>query len=302
MPHAGDLVLARVVKIGQHPRIELPDGRRSHLYIGDEVIVCYGARYAPDQFESHVPKEMGPCDLVAAGGLASRLGNKMRDAARLARRHRVRLASDLNERIALMPVVQAFSQVSRERRRVARRGRTLRNAMIARARIVGSLRGVSELITGLAVVAILAVGGLEVSNGRTSAGSLLAAMAILGMLTPALRDLSRSLEYWHTYKISVGRIEAFLATPILDNTEQLDLVELSAGPGTIEFHAVHADTRLQASGHDFEQCVNQGQMIEHVLKFFRLGTLASLPQKNIAAPMDGQQPTHHVVVIKQDVA
>jgi len=85
-PRTGDLVLARVEKIGQHQRVELPDGRRSRLYIGDEIIVCFGARYAPDQFESSVPKDLGPCDLVAAGGIASSMISKharMKDPTRL---------------------------------------------------------------------------------------------------------------------------------------------------------------------------------------------------------------------------
>jgi hypothetical protein len=70
-PKAGDLVLARIEKIGQHQKIELACGRRATLYVGDEVVVCYGARYASDQFESYVPGDLGPCDLVAAGGIAS---------------------------------------------------------------------------------------------------------------------------------------------------------------------------------------------------------------------------------------
>lgn len=70
-PEAGDLVLARVEKIGQHARIERPDGRRAALFNGDEIIVCYGARYAPDQFESYLPTDLEPCHLVAAGGVAS---------------------------------------------------------------------------------------------------------------------------------------------------------------------------------------------------------------------------------------
>jgi len=70
-PKAGDVVLAQVEKIGQHPRIELATGRKAILHEGDEVVVCYGARYAPDQFKAHVPDDLGPCDLVAAGGVAA---------------------------------------------------------------------------------------------------------------------------------------------------------------------------------------------------------------------------------------
>lgn len=70
-PRAGDLVLAKVVSIHQHTRLELPQGRRAHLFVGDEIVVCYGNRYAPNQFEAVVPKKLGPCDLVAAGGIAA---------------------------------------------------------------------------------------------------------------------------------------------------------------------------------------------------------------------------------------
>ncbi len=70
-PQSGDLVLAEVTKIGQHQRIELASGRRARLHIGDQVLVCYGDRYAPDQFEARVPLDLGECHLVAAGGIAS---------------------------------------------------------------------------------------------------------------------------------------------------------------------------------------------------------------------------------------
>ena len=71
-PSAGDVVLAVVDALGHHVRLESPEGRRVQLYVGDEVLVAYGARYAPDQFESLVPSDAGACDLVAAGGIASR--------------------------------------------------------------------------------------------------------------------------------------------------------------------------------------------------------------------------------------
>jgi len=71
VPSAGDLLLALVVQLRQHKRLELASGRRAHLRIGDEIIVVYGSRYAPDQFEALLPTDLGPCDLVAAGGLAS---------------------------------------------------------------------------------------------------------------------------------------------------------------------------------------------------------------------------------------
>lgn len=69
-PQAGDLLLARITEIGHHGRSERIDGRRARLFTGDEVILAYGNRYAPDQFEAIVPQDLGPCHMVAAGGIA----------------------------------------------------------------------------------------------------------------------------------------------------------------------------------------------------------------------------------------
>ncbi len=70
-PRSGDLVLARVEHVGHHKRIELGHGRRALMFVNDEVIVSYGHRYAPDQFEAEIPKDLSACHLVAAGGVAS---------------------------------------------------------------------------------------------------------------------------------------------------------------------------------------------------------------------------------------
>jgi hypothetical protein len=70
-PQIGDLVLARVEKIGSHAKLELPNGRRAHLSPGDTIIAAYGNRYAPDQFEAIISSTMEPCHLVAAGGIIS---------------------------------------------------------------------------------------------------------------------------------------------------------------------------------------------------------------------------------------
>lgn len=69
-PVAGDLVLARVDALGKQTKLELTDGRRAHMFPGDEIVVSYGNRYAPDQFEAIVSDDLAPCDLVAAGGIA----------------------------------------------------------------------------------------------------------------------------------------------------------------------------------------------------------------------------------------
>lgn len=85
-PKAGDLVLARIERLGQHKRLEDPHGRRRFLHVGDEVLLCYAPRYATDQFEAIVPNDLSPCQMVAAGGIA---------AACINRHGKIRRATDI---------------------------------------------------------------------------------------------------------------------------------------------------------------------------------------------------------------
>jgi hypothetical protein len=71
-PQIGDLVLARIDCLGHHGNLQLVDGRRRRLFVGDLVIAAYANRYACEQFEAEVPGSLGPCHLVAGGGIASR--------------------------------------------------------------------------------------------------------------------------------------------------------------------------------------------------------------------------------------
>src|SRR5581483_1722862 len=70
-PRAGDLMLANVTGLGHHARLQLPTTRKATLYLGDEVVVVCSARYAPDQFLAELPESLGPCHLVATGGVAA---------------------------------------------------------------------------------------------------------------------------------------------------------------------------------------------------------------------------------------
>ncbi|MDJ0739682.1 MAG: molybdopterin-guanine dinucleotide biosynthesis protein MobB [Gammaproteobacteria bacterium] len=93
-PRAGDLVLAEVLSLGHHKRLESPHGRRAQLHIGDEIVVAYANRYAPDQFEAEVPADLGDCDLVAAGGIASQLVSRNASTRRPTRIRPIGLIGD----------------------------------------------------------------------------------------------------------------------------------------------------------------------------------------------------------------
>lgn len=69
----GDLVLARVERIGSHKRLQLATGAHSDLWDGDLVVAACGDRYAADQFEGRGEIDPEGCDLLAGGGLLGRL-------------------------------------------------------------------------------------------------------------------------------------------------------------------------------------------------------------------------------------
>lgn len=70
---AGDLILGRVLGLGQHGRIQLVEGRPSTLYPGDLIVMPCGARYAPDQFEGLAEIDPEGCDMLAGGGCLGRM-------------------------------------------------------------------------------------------------------------------------------------------------------------------------------------------------------------------------------------
>lgn len=66
---SGDLVVAEVLKINSHAKIQLTTGRPSILNTGDYVVLCCGDRYAPDQFEGRATLNAEASDMLAGGGV-----------------------------------------------------------------------------------------------------------------------------------------------------------------------------------------------------------------------------------------
>lgn len=66
----GDLLLARIVSIGEHRKIQLADRRAVHAVAGDDVVLVVGNCYAPERFEGVAEIDNGLCDLLAPAGIA----------------------------------------------------------------------------------------------------------------------------------------------------------------------------------------------------------------------------------------
>lgn len=180
---------------------------------------------------------------AAAGGVGALIqGPGLRTATREARRRRSRLAGTVTETIAAVGVVQTSNAVERERRRVGKYSRRLRNAMIARARRLGRLQALAEA-TASGATAMLVLTALVFGIG---APQVAAAMTVVGLLVPQLRGLTRVQEHRQSRQVAVEAINRFLDRPPM-LSEPVDPLTLPDGPGILELRSASFDAVREAS-------------------------------------------------------
>lgn len=184
------------------------------------------------------------------------MGRKMQAVVVESRRHRSRLATNVSEKIASLAVLQVFGRSDDESRRVAKQSGRLRDAMIDQARMSGILRGISDGVTHVASFTVLLVGAFQVLAGLTTPGTVVAAIGIVGLLTPSMRDLGRVYEYWQTAQVAQQKILNFLTLPQLDASNS-KLPPLLSGPGQLTFCDATIDGVLQ----QFSAEIEVGQQI-----------------------------------------
>ncbi len=161
---------------------------------------------------------------------------RLKARSRSARRRRARLTGEVTERLTHLGVLQASGQERREQRRVGLLSSKVSAAMVDRARAAGLSRAVAEGTAGLVTVAVVLVGAAEVRAGRTSAGTVVGALAVAGLLAGHLRDLGRVAEYAAGAKVARAAARRFLALPVLPDPPGLP--DLVVGPGPLELETL----------------------------------------------------------------
>ena len=196
-PRSGDIVLAEVERPGHHRRIELPTGRKPTLAPGMEIIVAYGDRYAPDQFEAEIPDNLGPTNLAAAGGVAATV---------ISRHSSTRKPTDLRP-IGLIGDAEGnplnLSQFALPNRPVERT-RPPVIAVLGTSMNAGKTTAVASLITGLTEAGHQA-GGTKVTG--TGSGGDFWSMTDAG--AAAVVDFTDA-GYASTYKLSLETVERIM--------------------------------------------------------------------------------------------
>lgn len=173
-----------------------------------------------------------------------KLGPRMHRVVSDARRLRGKLAGNIAEKIRSIIVIQAFNQTDRERNRFRKQSWQLREVMIDRARASAAMRVVNDGATALSMAAILSLGALEVFHNMTSSGNVVAAMAVVGFLSNAFRDLGRVHEYLQSYRVSRRKIFEFMQTKAL-KARSAKRPDLQVQFGQIELQEVSLEGSLK---------------------------------------------------------
>lgn len=175
--------------------------------------------------------------LTAGAAVTLRLSMRARRSVQRARRRQARLAANLGEKLAAMTVVQLFGQVRRERLRLDRQGERLERAMVEQARAQAVLRSTCDVTAHLAAAAVLAAGVMRVAMGAATISEVAAAMTLIGLIMPALRDLGQVQALSAAAGVSRSRIASFLALPTLADSASPS-ISLIAVRGSVEFREV----------------------------------------------------------------
>ncbi|MGO1562067.1 MAG: ABC transporter ATP-binding protein [Actinomycetaceae bacterium] len=167
--------------------------------------------------------------LVLGAGLTLAITPWMMRTAKVSRRRRSRLTGEVTERLTQVAVLQAAGQERRESKRVGRHSEKVAAAMVDQARASGAARAIAEGTAVAASAAALVVGGLEVTAGRASPGTIVAGVSLAGMLAGYLRDLGRVAEYASRARVAQDAVRRFLDIPPLPVAPDAPDIEVEHG-------------------------------------------------------------------------
>lgn len=140
--------------------------------------------------------------LALAGTASILLSRRLAHATAAARKSRGRLANAAGERIVNPVATAAPSDGRAARRKLRKLSRRVRDSLLDRAYYAGAMRAIAATGGAMAGIMALGVALAAPSNAPVSAGALLSAVFIAGVLAPYAHDASRSLEYWTAAKIA----------------------------------------------------------------------------------------------------
>jgi ABC-type multidrug transport system fused ATPase/permease subunit len=164
-------------------------------------------------------------------------GKPLQRVTRTMRRRRSLLTSNIDEQINALAVPQVFGRSPGEYARLSRQNDSLNLALFRTAELRGRLRGISLSTSMMGIVAVLVVGSAEIYRGTVSIGVVVAAITVSRHLTGPVRVLGLANDYWQRSRVSVKKLEDFLASSSRDLNPP-DRERLKVKRGGIELRGV----------------------------------------------------------------
>ena len=169
------------------------------------LIVTLGAALVLWRFDPRLAAAaFVPIALAVALALLAALA--MRPLQRRLRARRGRIAVDMSERARLAPQLDLLGRTSRELARLDADGRTLRRRAVARAALVSTLRAIPGL--GVAVAGVLVL--VATARFGLAASDAAGALALLGIVSLALRELASVWDRFCAWRIALAKCERLL--------------------------------------------------------------------------------------------
>ncbi len=157
------------------------------------------------------------------------------DAYRITRERVAAITAYLQESLSGIRVVRAFAQEPRHLRRFAELNRDNRDANLKTVHLNAAYFPGVEMLSALATVGILVIGGLQVVDGEMEIGTLVAFITAVALFFDPIQSLS---QLYTTYQAGMAALDKIFE--LLD--EEPDLVERE---GAIELPRLRGEVRFE---------------------------------------------------------
>ncbi|MFH9040036.1 ABC transporter ATP-binding protein [Streptomyces sp. NPDC017966] len=146
--------------------------------------------------------------------------------------------AELQESVAGLRIVQAFRRERDGGRRFAQRSADYREARIRGQWLISVYFPFVQLLSSVAAVAVLVVGGGRVDDGTLAIGSLVAYLLYIDLFFAPVQQLSQVFDGYQQASVSLGRIQELLREPASTGAAEKPL-DMPSLRGEIAFEDVH---------------------------------------------------------------
>jgi ATP-binding cassette subfamily B protein len=171
--------------------------------------------------------------------VARRFSHSIHSAVLAVQAEQAELATVVEETVGGIRVVKGFGAESVQSKRLRKEANDIRTESIGAARIRAKYLPAIELLPQLGLIAVLAVGGMQVINGELSTGELVRFNFYVALLVGPLRMLGMTIAWAQRAGAALERVNEILDTaPIVVDPERPLTLPPAGGAGAVQFRDV----------------------------------------------------------------